>query len=84
MTDGQQDPYRAAYNEAASELQKIFGEVERLRIRQEHVARLVDVLNRKFGFQAELAGNQLRWKSEAPGLSVITSLSAVQMRSEDN
>ena len=84
MRDGQQDAYRAAYNEATSELRKIFGEVERLRIRREHVARLVDVLNRKFGFHAEVAGDQLRWTSEEPGFSVITVLSTVRMKSKDN
>ncbi len=48
--DREKEAYQAAYNEAASELRKIFGEVERLRIRREHVAKLVEVLNWRFGF----------------------------------
>ena len=44
--DTPRDAYRDAYNEAYSELRKIFGEVERLRIRRDRVAKLVEVLNK--------------------------------------
>ncbi len=70
--DGQRDAYQAAYNEAASELRKIFGEAERLRIRREHVAKLVEVLNRRFGFDGEFGLDALTWQSRFEGVSVVT------------
>ena len=75
--DGQRDAYQAAYNEAASELRKIFGEVERLRIRREHVTKLVEVLNRRFGFDVDLGLDPLTWQSRFEGVSVVTHVSVV-------
>lgn len=78
----QKDAYQAAYNEAASELRKIFGEVERLRIRREHVAKLVEVLNRRFGFQEELGLNALTWQSRFEGVSVVTRVAVIHAEPE--
>lgn len=75
--DREKEAYQAAYNEAASELRKIFGEVERLRIRREHVAKLVEVLNRRFGFEGELALDPQTWQSRFEGVSVVTRLNVV-------
>ncbi len=75
--DREKEAYQAAYNEAASELRKIFGEVERLRIRREHVAKLVEVLNRRFGFDGELAPDPLTWQSRFEGVSVVTRVNVV-------
>jgi hypothetical protein len=72
-----EDAYRDAYNEASSELQKIFGEVERLRIRRERVAKLVEVLNNRFGFRAHLADDPLTWRSQYEGLTVATRIEIV-------
>ena len=76
------DAYREAYNEASTELQKIFGEVERLRIRRERVAKLVEVLNKRFGFQAELAEGPMIWRSQYEGLTVATRIAIVQTMPE--
>ncbi|MGB6192494.1 MAG: hypothetical protein WBF42_08510 [Terracidiphilus sp.] len=75
--DGQKDAYQAAYNEAASELRKIFGEVERLRIRREHVAKLVEVLNRRFGFDEGFGLDPLIWQSRFEGVSVVTRVNVI-------
>jgi hypothetical protein len=75
--DTPRDAYRNAYNEAYSELRKIFGEVERLRIRRDRVAKLVEVLNKRFGFQAQIATNSMTWESQVDGLSVITHVTSV-------
>jgi hypothetical protein len=80
--DGQRDAYQAAYNEAASELRKIFGEVERLRIRREHVAKLVEVLNRRFGFHEDLGLDPLTWQSRFEGFSVATRITVIQAEAE--
>jgi hypothetical protein len=76
------DAYREAYKEASSELQKIFGEVERLRIRRDRVAKLVEVLNSRFGFQAQLAEDSLTWRSSHEGLAVATRLTIAQTTPE--
>jgi hypothetical protein len=75
--DTPRDAYRDAYNEAYSELRKIFGEVERLRIRRDRVAKLVEVLNKRFGFQAQIAMNSMTWESQVDGLSVVTHVASV-------
>ncbi len=75
--DTPRDAYRDAYNEAYSELRKIFGEVERLRIRRDRVAKLVEVLNKRFGFQAQIATNSMTWESQEDGLSVVTHVTSV-------
>ena len=75
--DREREAYKAAYNEAASELRKIFGEVERLRIRREHVAKLVEVLNRRFGFHEDPGFNPLTWQSRFEGVSVVTRIAVV-------
>jgi hypothetical protein len=71
------DAYRDAFNEAYSELRKIFGEVERLRIRRDRVAKLVEVLNKRFGFQTQIAVNSMTWESQVEGLSVVTHVASV-------
>ena len=81
------DAYREAYNEASTELQKIFGEVERLRIRRERVAKLVEVLNKRFDFQAQLTGDlviedPMTWRSQHEGLTVATRIAIVQTMPE--
>lgn len=80
--DRQKNAYQAAYNEAASELRKIFGEVERLRMRREHVAKLVEVLNRRFGFQGDLGSSPLTWQSRFEGVSVVTRLAVIHAKPE--
>jgi hypothetical protein len=74
------DAYRDAYKQASSDLQKIFGEVERLQIRKDRVAKLIEVLNRRFGFQAKLALEPITIRSEQEGLKVATRLTIVQTR----
>lgn len=76
-----QDAYRAAYNEASSELHKIVSEVERLQVRRRRVEKLVDVLNRRFGFEAQLSKEQFVQTSELPGLSIRTKLVVIETRS---
>ncbi len=43
--EGHEEIYRVAFDAANSELTEIGAEVERLRIRREHIEKLVDVLN---------------------------------------
>jgi hypothetical protein len=76
------DAYWDAFNEASSELQKIFGEVERLRVRQDRVKKLVEVLNKRFGFHAHIAQDPITWASEYEGLSVSTRINVVQTKLE--
>jgi hypothetical protein len=77
--DTPRDAYRDAYNEASSELQKIFSEAERLRIRRDRVAKLVEVLNKRFGFRAHIATSAMTWKTQMEGISVVTQITSVQI-----
>jgi hypothetical protein len=81
--DREKEAYQAAYNEAASELRKIFGEVERLRIRREHVAKLVEVLNRRYGFDEGFGLDPLTWQSRFEGVSVVTRVNVVHADFDD-
>lgn len=76
------DAYRDAFNEASSELQEIFGQVERLRVRRDKVARLVDVLDRRFGFKAQHAEDPITWRSRHEGLTVATRMTIVRSTPE--
>ena len=80
--DMSRDAYRDAYNEAHSELRKIFGEVERLRIRRDRVAKLVEVLNKRFGFQAQASTSSMSWESQVEGLTLVTRVCSVQTAPE--
>ena len=59
------------------------GEVERLRIRREHVAKLVEVLNRRFGFEGEFGLDPLTWQSRFEGVSVVTRVKVVHADFDD-
>ena len=77
--DVQPDPYRAAFNEASSELNKIQNEAERLRARRHRVAKLVEALNQRFGFDARLISDRFLRTSQLPGLSVTTRFAVVKV-----
>ena len=76
-----QDAYWAAYNEASSELDRIENEVERLRVRRERVEKLVEVLKRRFGYDAKVSKVRFVQTSELPGLSIRTKLVVVETKS---
>jgi hypothetical protein len=77
------DAYRDAYNEAWSELHKIVSEVESLKLRRERVEKLVQVLNQRFGFEAQLSKEKFVRTTMLPGLSLRTRLVVVEARSKN-
>ena len=74
--------YLAAYNQASNELNHIASEEERLRRRRERIENLVEVLNRRFGFEASLSKEKFMKTTELPGLSIRTRLVVVETRSK--
>lgn len=75
----QPDPYREALNEASTELNKIQNEAERLRVRRHRVAKLVEALNQRFGYDARLVADRFMRTSQLPGLSVTTRFAVVKV-----
>ena len=74
------EAYRAAFDEASSELRKIFGEADRLLLRRDQVAKLMEVLNRRFGFEAHVAVDHMTLKSHQPGFTAETHLAVVETK----
>ena len=73
--DMSKDKYQAAFDEAAFELQKIQQEFERLSLRRERIAKVVEVLKPKVNFDSHVPTDSLSITSRCAGLTVVTRLS---------
>jgi hypothetical protein len=81
MTNNEiRDAYLAAFAEASLELEKIFGEIEKLHIRRTRIERAVEVLGRRIESQAPVTGDPMlvERKTERAGLTVVTRVSVAQ------
>jgi hypothetical protein len=69
-----QEPYRAAFDEASQELKQIFGEIEELHLRKSRVEKAVEVLGRTIQSDQPVPVYKVRRKTHLPGLTVVTRL----------
>lgn len=75
FSDMPRDKYQAAFDEAAFELHKIQQEFERLSLRRERIAKVVEVLKPKVSFDSHVPSDSLSLTSRCAGLTVVTRLS---------
>jgi len=80
--DSPNDKYQAAFDEASCELLKIHREFERLSLRHQHVAKVVEVLGPEIGLQDQLPTDSMSLTTKAAGLTVVTRLAIVQQVTE--
>ncbi len=78
MMNENKETYRAAYAEAASELQEIFGKIEELHERRTRIERVVEVLGQKIVSDQSAPLHQVHLKTRVPGLTVVTRLTALK------
>jgi hypothetical protein len=76
------EAYRAAFDEASTELKQIFGRIEQLRMRKARIEKVMDVLGRKIGVVEPVMPVEVRCKTHRVGLSVVTRLTAVASSQE--
>ena len=67
------EPFRAAFDEASEELKQIFGEIEQLHVRKTHVEKAVEALG-TIGSDHPASLYKVRRKTYLPGLTVVTRL----------
>lgn len=75
----QPEPNRAASNEVPTELQKILSEADHLHLRRLRVAKLVETLNQRFGFDAQLVTDRFTRTDKRPGLTITTRFAVVKV-----
>jgi hypothetical protein len=77
-----QDIYQAAYDEATLELRKIHSEFESLCQRRDHIAKVVEVLKPKVGFEGLVATGNMSLTSKRSGMTVQTKLTVLEDASQ--
>ncbi|MGB6973518.1 MAG: hypothetical protein WBD67_02425 [Terracidiphilus sp.] len=75
---GHNNPYHAAFHEAATELSRIHGEVEQLNVRRQQVENLVQALQPAVGPEARIQWEPVVHMSKFDGLTVVTRLAIVE------
>jgi hypothetical protein len=78
MMNENKEAYRAAYAEAALELKEIFGKIEELHLRRTRIERVVEVLGQKIVSDQSEPLHQVHLKTQVPGLTVMTRLTALK------
>ncbi|HUN83965.1 MAG TPA: hypothetical protein VMU48_06280 [Terracidiphilus sp.] len=73
------DPLRGRFDGAPTELQKILSEAERQHLRRLRVAKLVESLNNRFGFDAQLVTDRFIRTDKRPGLTLTTRFAVVKV-----
>lgn len=73
-----QDKYRAAFDEAAIELEKIHREFERLSLRRERIAKVVEVLKPKVAFDQQVPSENMSLTTRMAGLTVVTRVAILE------
>ncbi|HTB96439.1 MAG TPA: hypothetical protein VK716_05490 [Terracidiphilus sp.] len=77
-----QNKYQAAFDEAALELHKIQQEFQRLSLRRERIAKVVEVLKPKVSFDDHVESDNMSLTSRRAGLTVVTRLAIMTRVSE--
>jgi hypothetical protein len=75
---GPNNPYHAAFFQAANELSRIHGEVEQLNIRRQQVENLVQALKPAVDPEAHIEWEPVVHMSKFEGLTVVTRLAVVE------
>lgn len=78
MINDNNQPYRAAYAEAALELKEIFGKIEQLHLRRSRIERVVEVLGQQIVSEQSEPEHQVNLKTQLPGLTIMTRLTALK------
>ena len=73
------DPRRRTFNDGPTELQKILSDAERQHLRRLRVAKLVESLNHRFGYDAHLVTDRFTRTEHRPGLTLTTRLAVVKV-----
>lgn len=76
--DKPREAFQAAFDRANLELEKIHQEFERLALRHQHVARVVEVLRPKAHFDGHTATAKVSLTSRMAGLTVGTRLKVME------
>ena len=77
-----EDRYKAAFDEASFELIKIQQEFERLSLRHQRIAKVVEVLKPEIRFEDQLPTDSMTLTTRAAGLTVVTRLAIVHQPTE--
>ncbi|HVC46725.1 MAG TPA: hypothetical protein VND90_05725 [Terracidiphilus sp.] len=72
------NPYHAAFREAATELSRIHGEFEQLNLRRQQVENLVQALKPAVAPEARIQWEPVVHMSKFDGLTVVTRLAVVE------
>ncbi len=72
------EAFQAAYDSAALELQKIHDEFERLALRHQQVARVVEVLKPEMHLDGHVEAAKVKLTTRTAGLSVRTQLTVLE------
>ncbi|HWA95520.1 MAG TPA: hypothetical protein VG844_13035 [Terracidiphilus sp.] len=73
--DTQRDTYRAAYDDAAEEMKAIQREFERLSLRREKIAKVIEALEPRLGLENNSEVNGLTLTSQIDDTTFVTSIS---------
>lgn len=76
--DTPREAFRAAYDRAALELKLIHDEFERLAVRHQQVARVVEVLKPEAPLDNHVESAKIKLTTRAAGLSVRTQLTVLE------
>ncbi|MGA8730116.1 MAG: hypothetical protein WB608_15290 [Terracidiphilus sp.] len=77
--DTQGNPFKAAYDEASSELTKVIREFEQLRLQREHVEKVVKVLKPAAGLDEVADMGRETPADQRSGFTVLTHISVVRL-----
>ncbi len=77
--DTQGNPFRAAYDEASSELMKVVREFEQLRLQREHVENVVKVLKPIAGLDEAAEADHEAPTEPRSGFTVLTHVTVVRI-----
>ena len=77
--DAQENPFKAAYDEASSELTKVIREFEQLRLQREHVEKVVKVLKPAAGLEEVADSRHEPPTEQRSGFTVLTHVIVVRI-----
>jgi hypothetical protein len=77
-----QDIYQAAYEEANLQLRQIHSEFETLCARRDRIAKVVEVLKPKVGFEGLVATGNMSLTSKRSGMTIQTKLTVLEDASQ--
>jgi len=73
------DIYRSSNDDVSSELQKILGEDEQLRLREARIEKIAELLKPTIGFDGQVEADHIMHESQLEGYSVVTHFTVVRI-----